>query len=65
MLESSLGQGRQENTGGLETMQYGVSITDACIGWETTEHLILWAQEQLHRHLDLAPAAGVATADAR
>jgi 3-deoxy-7-phosphoheptulonate synthase len=65
MLESSLGQGRQENTGRLETMQYGVSITDACIGWETTEHLILWAHEQLHRQLDLAPAAGVATADAR
>jgi 3-deoxy-7-phosphoheptulonate synthase len=65
MLESNLGQGRQENTGRLETMQYGVSITDACIGWDTTEHLILWAHEQLHRHLDLAPEAGVATADAR
>jgi len=47
MLESSLGEGRQDNTGRLETMQYGVSITDACIGWETTEHLILWAHEQL------------------
>jgi 3-deoxy-7-phosphoheptulonate synthase len=65
MLESSLGEGRQENTGHLETMQYGVSITDACIGWETTEHLILWAHEQLLRHRDLVPAAGVATADAR
>jgi 3-deoxy-7-phosphoheptulonate synthase len=28
-------------------MQYGVSITDACIDWETTEQLILSAHEQL------------------
>ena len=28
-------------------MEYGVSITDACIDWETTEQLILSAHEQL------------------
>jgi 3-deoxy-7-phosphoheptulonate synthase len=65
MLESSLGEGRQDNTGSLETMQYGVSITDACIGWKTTENLLLWANEQLLRHLDHAPAVDIAAADAR
>jgi 3-deoxy-7-phosphoheptulonate synthase len=47
MLESNLDAGNQKNTGDLDTMQYGVSITDACIDWETTEQLILSAHEQL------------------
>jgi 3-deoxy-7-phosphoheptulonate synthase len=49
MLESNLKEGRQNNTGDLSTMAYGVSITDACISWETTEELILSAHEKL-RH---------------
>ncbi len=47
MLESNLNEGNQKNSGDLSTMHYGVSITDACISWETTEELILWANEQL------------------
>jgi 3-deoxy-7-phosphoheptulonate synthase len=47
MLESNLDAGNQKNTGDLESMQYGVSITDACIDWEETEQLILSAHEQL------------------
>ena len=47
MLESHLKQGSQENSGNLATLQYGVSITDACISWETTEDLILSAHHQL------------------
>ena len=47
MLESNLFEGRQENTGDLSNMKYGVSITDGCISWETTEELILWADKQL------------------
>lgn len=47
MLESNLAEGNQKNTGDLDTMKYGVSITDACISWETTEELILWANDQL------------------
>lgn len=49
MLESNLNAGNQKNTGSLETLEYGVSITDACIDWETTENLILSAHEQLGR----------------
>ena len=47
MLESHLYEGSQRNTGDLRSMKYGVSITDACISWETTEALIRSAHEQL------------------
>jgi hypothetical protein len=49
MLESNLAAGNQKNSGALKTMDYGVSITDACIDWETTEQLIESAHEQLGR----------------
>jgi 3-deoxy-7-phosphoheptulonate synthase len=58
MLESNLKAGNQKNTGDLENMQYGVSITDACIDWETTEQLILSAHEQLKGVDDNAAANG-------
>jgi 3-deoxy-7-phosphoheptulonate synthase len=47
MLESNLYEGTQKNTSQLPTMKYGVSITDACISWESTERLILSAHEHL------------------
>lgn len=47
MLESNLNEGNQKNTGDLSNMQYGVSITDACISFEATEELILSAHEKL------------------
>ena len=47
MLESHLEEGQQDNTGDLATMRYGVSITDACISWATTEKLIRSAPEEL------------------
>lgn len=37
MLESNLHSGRQEFS---KSLKYGVSITDACLGWEETEELI-------------------------
>ncbi len=39
MIESHLNEGSQK-VGPLDTLEYGVSITDACIGWEDTERLI-------------------------
>ena len=39
MLESNLKPGNQKADGSQE-LQYGVSITDACIGWEETEKLL-------------------------
>lgn len=55
MLESNLFEGNQENKGDLAAMKYGVSISDACISWETTEHLIMSAHEQLERHFQQEP----------
>jgi 3-deoxy-7-phosphoheptulonate synthase len=49
MLESNLKEGHQKNTGDPGTLQYGVSITDACISWETTEALILQANQQMQK----------------
>ena len=37
MIESYLVDGRQDIGGGV----YGQSITDACLGWEKTERLLL------------------------
>ena len=39
MLESNLNPGNQKVDSSQE-LQYGVSITDACIGWEETERLL-------------------------
>ncbi|MDP3975851.1 MAG: 3-deoxy-7-phosphoheptulonate synthase [bacterium] len=41
MVESNLAAGRQQIPLDLDELAYGVSVTDACIGWEETEKLIL------------------------
>jgi 3-deoxy-7-phosphoheptulonate synthase len=40
MLESNLHWGSQPITAKRADLQYGVSVTDACIDWETTEGLL-------------------------
>ncbi|HRI86973.1 MAG TPA: 3-deoxy-7-phosphoheptulonate synthase [Candidatus Hydrogenedentes bacterium] len=40
MLESNLFEGSQPLGNDLNTLKYGVSITDSCIGWEQTESLL-------------------------
>ena len=47
MLESNLFPDTQKLTGDKADLQYGVSITDGCIGWEETESLILDAHRRL------------------
>jgi 3-deoxy-7-phosphoheptulonate synthase len=47
MLESNLREGNQKLTEDLSKLEYGVSITDECISWETTEALVKSAHEQL------------------
>lgn len=37
MVESNIFEGNQKATKRLEGCQKGVSITDACIDWETTQ----------------------------
>ena len=41
MIESHLVEGRQDLVEGCaDKLKYGQSITDACIGWEDTEHVL-------------------------
>ena len=40
MLESNIKAGNQSLGTGPRELEYGVSITDACIDWETTERLL-------------------------
>ncbi len=47
MLESNLFEGNQKCTNGLDGLQYGVSITDECISWETTVGLLHCAYDRL------------------
>ena len=47
MLESNLFEGNQKFSSDLSSLKYGVSITDECISWETTENLLLSATEKL------------------
>jgi len=45
MLESNLNEGNQKMCENPADLQYGVSITDACIGWDETEVLLKWAYD--------------------
>jgi len=47
MLESNLFEGSQPVPEDLSQLKYGVSVTDACIGWEETEQLLRNASEKL------------------
>jgi 3-deoxy-7-phosphoheptulonate synthase len=40
LVESNLFEGSQPLSANLSTLRYGVSVTDACIGWETTERML-------------------------
>ena len=47
MLESNLTAGRQDIPQNLQQLKYGVSVTDACLDWETTEKILTEAYQQL------------------
>ncbi|HEX9584435.1 MAG TPA: 3-deoxy-7-phosphoheptulonate synthase [Gammaproteobacteria bacterium] len=47
MLESHLHAGNQPIPSDLSQLKYGVSVTDPCIGWETTEKLLRSAHAKL------------------
>ena len=47
MLESNLREGNQPIPKDLSKLQYGVSVTDACINWDTTEGRLLEARKKL------------------
>ena len=55
MLESNLREGSQRVDTERPDRVYGVSVTDPCIGWGTTEQLLRYA----HRELDSGPREGL------
>ncbi len=52
MVESHLAEGAQPIPADLSQLKYGVSVTDACIGWETTERMLR------HAHREMETAGG-------
>lgn len=56
MLESNLHPGAQKLTDNPANLERGVSITDACIGWDETEALVTEAYEAAERSM---PASGI------
>ncbi|MFM8707347.1 MAG: 3-deoxy-7-phosphoheptulonate synthase, partial [Planctomycetia bacterium] len=47
MMESNIHPGSQPFKSDRTQLQYGVSVTDGCIGWEETEQLLLEAHARL------------------
>ena len=47
MLESFISAGNQVIPENLNDLAYGVSVTDACMDWETTEQSLLEMAERL------------------
>jgi 3-deoxy-7-phosphoheptulonate synthase len=54
MIESYLGEGSQPIPTDRSMLHYGVSITDACMGWETTERIVRAGAEMTRSPLCLA-----------
>ena len=54
MLESHLVEGRQDIRDGRNGLRYGQSVTDACIGWETTTEVLANLADAARRRRDRA-----------
>ena len=47
MLESNINAGAQKLGADPSELEYGISITDSCIGWDETVELLEWAYESI------------------
>ena len=47
MIESNLSEGNQSIPVDKDSLQYGVSITDGCVGWDATEEMLGFVWEEL------------------
>ncbi|MFP4630325.1 MAG: 3-deoxy-7-phosphoheptulonate synthase [Desulfohalobiaceae bacterium] len=52
MLESNLSAGKQKFQPENSQLQYGVSITDECLGWEETENVLRAGHERLQQAVE-------------
>jgi 3-deoxy-7-phosphoheptulonate synthase len=41
MIESHLTEGAQKMNSNLSKLKYGVSVTDSCVGWDTTYEMVM------------------------
>jgi len=57
MVESYLKEGNQPFPKNPAELQYGISITDACLGWDATERMLRWGHGVLRQAGRLAVAA--------
>ena len=53
MVESNINAGNQSIPDDLNDLQYGVSVTDKCVDWETTEIMIRGLQQSVREFLPL------------
>ena len=51
MIESNINEGNQSIPDDLSQLKYGVSVTDACISWESTEKSLKKMADTLSGHL--------------
>jgi 3-deoxy-7-phosphoheptulonate synthase len=51
MLESNIHWGKQNIPDDPALLKYGISVTDECIDWQTTEEIILNLADRLRNHL--------------
>jgi 3-deoxy-7-phosphoheptulonate synthase len=49
MVESYIKDGNQPFPKPVAELAYGISITDACVGWDVTERMLRWGAEELAR----------------
>jgi 3-deoxy-7-phosphoheptulonate synthase len=49
MIESYLHEGSQPIPKNPKELRYGISITDACVSWETTERMLRWGHETISK----------------
>jgi 3-deoxy-7-phosphoheptulonate synthase len=57
MVESNLNEGNQPIPKNLKDLRYGISITDSCINWETTERMLRSGHEALSKASPVPVAA--------
>src|SRR5690606_30744895 len=50
MVESNIGAGNQKIPDDLSLLEYGVSVTDACIDWPTTEKALRSMRDKIKPH---------------
>ncbi len=58
MVESHIGAGNQKIPENLADLKYGVSITDACIDWETTEKAVRSMRDKIREPLQRRGSRG-------